>query len=67
MEQQESLNISHEKLQKYNELTALITKRSKELEREKKQSKPDNKKIARLENIVKELTKTTKKMVELSR
>lgn len=67
MEQQEQLNMSNEKLLKYNELTALITKRSKELEREKKQSKPDNKKIARLENIVKELTKTTKKMVELSR
>lgn len=67
MEQQEQLNMSNEKLLKYNELTALIAKRSKELEREKKSANPSADKIARLENIVKELTKTTRKMVEASR
>lgn len=67
MEQQESLNMTNEKLIKYNELVALTQKRAKELEREKKSVKPNLAKIARLENILKELTRTTKKMVEFSR
>lgn len=67
MEPQEQLNMSHERLLKYNVLTNLIAKRSKELESEKKRSNPDMVKIARLENIVKELSITTRKMAEVSR